>query len=474
MFLGVGVGAFTAGFFHVFTHAFFKACLFLGAGSVIHAMHARIHDEDRSQDMRNMGGLKRYMPVTFWTFVISTAAIVGFPLTAGFFSKDEILAQALVSNPVGVQMGKVVPWTAPTWVPWVLWIMGTLAATMTAFYMCRAVFLTFYGDFKGWTVGRPSMLAKKEAEAAHDDDDDDHHHEEDLSQPGYPPHESPRAMTIPLIVLAAFAAAAGFLNPAALKLFAHAIPLPVEHWLEPGFAEGARGGKALADAEAHSREIIATIGGLGAFGIGTYAAYWVYVINAGKPAKQLALAWPRLYRWAYNKWFVDEAYDKSVVAGVDALADTASSVDQGLVDFVIARLTSLIVAASGTVLRVVQNGVVHVYAAVMVVGLAVLGWFFITPHADFSVNETPSGDYTLVAAPGPGYAFKWYPDATKEPAQKDFAAQDNIKVHLDAGKSQTVKLEVRNAFGRTDTKEMVLKRPAEDKPPPTAMQMGGM
>ena len=87
MFLGVGVGAFTAGFFHVFTHAFFKACLFLGAGSVIHAMHARIHDDDRSQDMRNMGGLRKYMPLTFWTFVASTLAIVGFPLTSAASSR---------------------------------------------------------------------------------------------------------------------------------------------------------------------------------------------------------------------------------------------------------------------------------------------------------------------------------------------------------------------------------------------------
>ncbi|HLS86553.1 MAG TPA: NADH-quinone oxidoreductase subunit L, partial [Burkholderiales bacterium] len=94
MFLGVGVGAFTAGFFHVLTHAFFKACLFLGAGSVIHAMHARIHDTERSQDMRNMGGLRRYMPYTFATFAAAWAAIVGFPLTSGFFSKDEILLKA--------------------------------------------------------------------------------------------------------------------------------------------------------------------------------------------------------------------------------------------------------------------------------------------------------------------------------------------------------------------------------------------
>src|SRR5690606_36644005 len=127
---------------------------------------------------------------------------------------------------------------------------------------------------------------------------------------------------------------------------------------------------------------------------------------------------------------------------------------QGLVDFVIARLTSLVVAASGTVLRVVQNGVVHVYAMHMVVGMAALGWFFITPHADFSVTESTSGDYTLVAAPGPGYGYEWYPDATKEAAQKDFTGPDNLRVRLEEGKSQTVKLEVRNAFGRTDPKEI--------------------
>jgi hypothetical protein len=318
------------------------------------------------------------------------------------------------------------------------------------------------------------MLATKAEEHDHhaseaEEEAEDHpHEEEDLSQPGYPPHESPRAMTIPLIVLAVFAAAAGLLNPAALKLFAHAIKLPVEHWLAPVFEDAEHGVKHLTEDIAHGREIIATIGGVAAFVIGTYAAYWVYVVNEGKPAKQLVQAWPRLYRWAYNKWFVDEAYDKSVVAGVDALADTASSVDQGLVDFVIARLTSLVVAASGTVLRVVQNGVVHVYAGVMVLGLAGLGWFFIAPHADLSINEGANGEFTLTAAPGPGYTFKWYPDATKEAQQKDFGNTDHIPVHLDEGKQQTVKLEVRNAFGRIDSKEVVLKRPAAEKPPTTA------
>ena len=100
MFLGVGVGAFTAGFFHVFTHAFFKACLFLGAGSVIHAMHARVHDDDKAQDVRNMGGLKKYMPLTYWTFLASVLAISGAPLTSGFFSKDEILYRAFINHTV--------------------------------------------------------------------------------------------------------------------------------------------------------------------------------------------------------------------------------------------------------------------------------------------------------------------------------------------------------------------------------------
>src|SRR5690606_31462847 len=160
MVLGVGVGAFTAGFFHVFTHAFFKACLFLGAGSVIHALHARIHDDERAQDMRNMGGLKKYMPVTFWTFAASTAAIIGFPLTSGFFSKDEILARVLVNQTAGVVAGRTPVWMPPGWVAWVLWGMGILAATLTAFYMVRCLIMTFFGDFRGWTIGRPSQVSR--------------------------------------------------------------------------------------------------------------------------------------------------------------------------------------------------------------------------------------------------------------------------------------------------------------------------
>ncbi len=117
---------------------------------------------------------------------------------------------------------------------------------------------------------------------------------------------------------------------------------------------------------------------------------------------------------------LDYVYDRSIVVGVDALADTAASVDQGLVDFVIARLSALIVAAVGTLLRVVQNGVVHVYAAMMVLGMVLLGWFFVQPHANTSVVESPNGDYVITAAPGLGYGYRWYPDAKGEPQVKTF------------------------------------------------------
>ncbi|AKV02026.1 NADH-ubiquinone oxidoreductase chain L [Labilithrix luteola] len=475
MFLGVGVGAFTAGFFHVFTHAFFKACLFLGAGSVIHSMHARIHDDDKSQDMRNMGGLRKFMPLTYGTFAAATLAIIGFPLTSGWFSKDEIIASALVNkttSPYAAELAarKIEIWTAPGWVPWVLWAMAVTAATLTAFYMCRCLFLTFWGDFRGWTIGRPSEDAHAHDEHGDGEGEeaDDHHHEEDLTQPGAAPHESPRPMTIPLLILGTASIVAGLLlNPAAIKLFNHHFNfLPMEHWLEPVFEEATKGVGTVAANEAgkHHLEILSLVAALCAFLVGSGVAYWVYVLQAGKPAAELAKKVGGLYNLLLDKWRVDEAYDKTVVAGVDALADTATSVDQGIIDFVLARLTALIVAALGTILRLFQNGVVHVYAAVMVVGMAALGWFFIEPHADVNVTESSNGDYVLSAAPGIGYGYRWYPDSKGAPQAQAFTGTDQLKLHLDEGKSQTVKVEVRNAFGRITTKEIPISRPKVEKP----------
>jgi NADH-quinone oxidoreductase subunit L len=459
MVLGVGVGAFTAGFFHVFTHAFFKACLFLGAGSVIHAMHTRIHDDDNSQDMRNMGGLKKYMPLTFWTFAVSTLCIIGFPGTSGFFSKDEILARVLIETPSGVKLANAdAPWQWPSWAPWVLWAMGITAATMTSFYMARCVFLTFFGDFRGWTVGRApaSDAASHDAHAAHGDDA----HHEDLSVPGAAPHESPRTMTIPLLILATAALAAGILNPAAFKLVSHTFSfLPLEHWLDPVFKDASRGITLADEHTAHTRELISTAGAFTAFAVGSAVAYWVYIKEGGNPARELASKLPRLHRWALDKWRVDEFYGNTVVSSVDALADTAISVDQSIIDFFLARFTALIVAATGTILRVLQNGVVHVYAAAMVVGIVGFGWFFAQPHADFTVDEQ-NGDFTLTAGPGPGYAFRWFSDESKEPETKDFADNQSLKLRVPDGKSQTVKLEVKNAFGRIATKTFTITRPA--------------
>ena len=535
MFLGVGVGAFTAGFFHVFTHAFFKACLFLGAGSVIHAMHVRIHDDVRSQDMRNMGGLRKYMPITYWTFVASTVAIIGLPLTSGWFSKDEILASALVSKSatqpdIAKELVKrgVEVWTAPSWMPWFLWGVGTLAATMTAFYMCRCLFMTFWGDFKGWTIGRPSQLHKAahaavaaaaayDGHAEHEDDEDDqhHHHEEDLGAPGYAPHESPRAMTVPLIILGTAAIVAGLFNPSAFKIFnAHFDSLPMEHWLAPVFAESFGWIKPFADEHAvHSRELISLAGAFLAFAVGTGLAYKMYVTDKGKteveyikgattvaayaaggvlavigalifatstqlPGRVLAGifivlgAWiaVRCYQRGARELGFDFYYEKSAVAATDALADTAASVDQGIVDFVIARLTSLIVSALGTILRVAQNGVVHVYAAIMVIGLVVVGWFFVQPHADLTVTENKSGDYVLAAGGGIGYGYKWYPKADGPANSQVFTGESQLKIHLEEGASQTVRLEVANSFGRTTTKEVVLTRPKPE--PKEPMKLG--
>jgi NADH-quinone oxidoreductase subunit L len=275
MFLGVGVGAFGMGFFHVLTHAFFKACLFLGAGSVIHAMHARIHDDVKSQDMRHMGGLRKYMPWTYLAMGASTLAISGFPFTSGFFSKDGILFHAYANrivHPIAhsayariealeklgghekeisqLKAMADVYFRAPDWLGKVLFAIGILAATCTAFYMFRLLFKTFWGEFRGWTVDPNAPLAadplhneeplevgevgygpvatvghhgahgsaEHETADPHDVTEDDHghghghdHHHEDLTQPGAPPAEAPWPMAYPVAILGVLALFAGFL-----------------------------------------------------------------------------------------------------------------------------------------------------------------------------------------------------------------------------------------------------------------------
>jgi NADH-quinone oxidoreductase subunit L len=456
MFLGVGVGAFTAGFFHVFTHAFFKACLFLCAGSVIHAMHARVHDQDKAQDIRNMGGLARWLPLTRWTFLASTAAIIGVPFTSGFFSKDEILYRSYIDHMVNPVVTKGA-WEPPAQLGTILYGMALAAAVMTAFYMVRLYILTFHGEFRGWTIGRPSLLAREElagghdaAHAGSDEDDDEHddhgdeaHGHTDLTQPGYPPHESPWPMTVPLIILAAFSLLAGlFINPG----FHIMHDPPLEHWLHPVFASATESAVKVAQGtEQVGFELRLAVGGIAAFLIGTGLAYWMYVSRKGEPAKQLAEAQPRLYKLLLDKWRVDEFYDATAIAAVDSLAETSAAFDRSFVDGIIARFTALVVAAAGTVLRAFQNGVVHVYAAMMVVGLAGLGWFFIAPHPD-ATSVVSGGDVVVTAAPGVGYSYEWDTDgsgkfggltADGKFKPDEFDTNGQTKVHVDPAKALT-------------------------------------
>jgi NADH-quinone oxidoreductase subunit L len=472
MFLGVGVGAFSAGFFHVFTHAFFKACLFLGAGSVIHAMHARIHDDNQAQDIRVMGGLRQWMPITHWTFAAATAAIIGFPLTSGFFSKDEILFDAYelhTHNPMA--HGHSGFFEPPQWVGPILYWVAVAAAALTAFYMCRLYFLTFWGDFRGWKVGRPSLLAREEVAAkhAHEPAQDEapatgehgaahgHGDHDDLKQPGYPPHESPWQMTLPLVVLAAFSIFAGVLDPG----FHLWTPKPLDHWLEPVFQAATTSGVVLPDEASSGRmEWVLALGGFAAFALGTWAAWYVYIREKGEPAHKLAAAYPGLYQLVLDKWRIDELYDVTIISGVDSLGEQAAWVDKTIVDGIIARLTSVLVAATGTVFRAFQTGVVHVYAAMMVVGIALIGWFFTAPQANATVVDAGNDDYVVTAAPGLGYGYRWDADGDGKPEKTDFGSDPKLKVHVEPGKTMTVNLEVKNAFGLVRTKSIKVARPA--------------
>jgi NADH-quinone oxidoreductase subunit L len=447
MFLGVGVGAFSAGFFHVFTHAFFKACLFLGAGSVIHAMHAGIHDPAASQDMRNMGGLRKWLPTTYLTFFASCLAIGGFPFTSGFFSKDEILYRAYVTHISAAPAERGVDrWEAPTWFGPALYWVGVLAATMTAFYMFRALFLTFWGEFRGWEIAKQSAGAAKTSDA-HAHHADDHHH-----GPLPAPHESPWAMTAPLLVLGAFALVGGIFNPGLLSK-----EPGLEHWLAPIFELSETFVKVK---EGSPSPWLLAAPGITAFAVGAGAAYFVYVMKKGAPARAVTEKAPGLYRLVLDKWRIDELYENTVIGAVDSLADTAALFDKWIVDGIIARVTSLVVAAFGTVFRAAQTGVVHVYAAAMVLGLAVFGWFFVwQPQAQATVREQGNGRYVVEASPGLGYRFRWHSKTPDQPDSEAFSTRRAVEVEVAPGESKLVKVDVRNAFDRTATRSVTVTRP---------------
>jgi NADH-quinone oxidoreductase subunit L len=430
MFMGVGVGAFAAGMFHVVTHAFFKGCLFLCAGSVIHALHARIHDEQATQDMRNMGGLRRYMPLTHATFAVSCLAIAGLPLTSGFFSKDEILFKVFTNRvtPQGSAM-----WTWPTWLNGLVYAMGITAAVCTAFYMLRAYFLTFWGKFRGWTVVQRYRPVDRHSD----------HPPDGEAVTGPPPKESPLAMTVPLVILAALAAVGGLLyaEPLGIK--------PFEHLLAPLFARSS----ATITAIDHAHDLMWPLLGVGAgaFVVGAGGAYYVYVLQGGAPAKAFVEALPAVHRLAREGWRVDQLYEATIIGMIDAMGDTAAQFDRWVIDGIIAKLTTAITAVSGQVLRALHSGRVQVYATAMVVGAASLGWFLLTPHAEAAVDDSQmhqTGDVSLVAAPGHGYAYRWEVEGAAAAEHCTTAATCSLV--LDRCQRTTVRLEVKNPLGAID------------------------
>lgn len=338
MVMALGVGAWTAGVFHLFTHAFFKACLFLGAGSVSHAAH-------HTFDMREMGGLRKHMPVTFWTFTISAAALAGLPPLAGFWSKDEILAGAFHGQEQGYPL---------------VFAMGVVTALLTAAYMTRAWWMTFFGEFRG------------------------HGH----------PHESPRVMTVPLVVLGALAVTAGFVNIPG-EIAGLEIPSAIAHrfqtWVEPTVAH-----PALEHAEFELSLAALSV----AVALAGVAASWMFFTRqpsiAGLSRRNALAAAGR--RFLENRYYLDTLYTDLVVGSikgpiarasywfnqrvldgiVNASGEAAKRLGRFVYDVIDQRVVDGIVNGTGAVseeageeLRQVQTGRVQQYAAYLFGGTVV-------------------------------------------------------------------------------------------------------
>ncbi|WP_353137993.1 NADH-quinone oxidoreductase subunit L [Pseudopedobacter sp.] len=315
MFLGLGVGAFTGAFFHVITHAFFKALLFLGAGSVIHGM-------SNEQDMRRMGGLKKQLPVTFFTMLIGTIAIAGLPPFAGFFSKDEILAHVYQHNKL-------------------MWVIGVIGALFTAFYMFRMMFLTFWGSFRGTEEQRHHL------------------------------HESPVSMTLPLIVLAILSVIGGFIG------IPHA--LGGHHWLNEYLSPIYAFSKDLIPVLSldHATEFM--LMGISVVGviIAIIYAYTRYVGSKHVPAEDNEER-SALVKLSYNKFYVDEIYAFLVQKPLDLLSGFFYKiVDKSGIDAIVNGLGKGSLEA-GKTLRLLQSGNVGFYIFAMVISIiAVLVYSFI-------------------------------------------------------------------------------------------------
>ena len=334
MFLATGVGAFYVAIFHVMTHAFFKGCLFLGSGSVIHAMHGVEHQLDHEedgenidpQDMRTMGGLKKYMPSTRMTFLLSTLAIAGIPLFSGFFSKDEILFSAFASmshNDSAV----------------FAWVVGIITAFLTAIYMTRAYVLTFEGKPR-WP--KADMII---------------------------PRESPWTMTVPLWILGILAVVGGYVGLPAV--IGHGEWNLIHHYLVAEFG----GPVAALASEAHvavaTEWMLLLLGAVIALS-GVFLGWRWYTKHGLEFDAILARRFGFLYRWAQGKYFVDEAYDKAIVRPIIGSAERAfAPFDQYVIDGLV-NFVAFFTRGISFILRYLQSGVVQTYAMAIVLGVVLV------------------------------------------------------------------------------------------------------
>lgn len=334
MVMAMGMGAYSAGLFHLMTHAYFKAMLFLGSGSVIHSMEGVVgHNPVLAQDMRMMGNLRKYMPITASTFFIGTLAICGIPPFAGFWSKDEILGLAFQANPL-------------------LWVVGWLTAGLTAFYMFRMYFMTFEGKFRGEDPAiRQQLLTLANAhDPAHDHQEGHHAHT---------PHESPWTMTLPLAILAVPSILIGLVGKPwdnSFEAFIHAPGEVVEgavheafNWNEFYIMAGSSVGIAL---------IGITLGSL-------------FYLTKRLDEAAIAKKYPALYQFSLNKWYFDDLYDKLFVKPCRRLARGVMEVDYRVIDGAV-NLTGLATLISSEGLKYLENGRAQFYA--LIVFTAVLGF----------------------------------------------------------------------------------------------------
>lgn len=379
MFLAMGVGAYAAGIFHLYTHAFFKALLFLGSGAVIHALAGE-------QDLRNMGGLKKYLPITYWTFLIGALAIAGVPLLSGFFSKDEILYRTFTSsNPYRL----------------LLWGIGMVTSLLTATYMFRLVFLAFHGE-RRTAAHRPAHPEEEEASAYADVVQPHGSHAAPPAGHGHAhaPHEAPPSMAVPLIVLAVGSVLAGYVG------VPHALggSNRIEQFLEPSFevSESARGvdtalvtqpaaaanevrpvavqagepvHQAAAADENTSTELMlmALSSGVAVAGIVIAAYFW---LRSRAAADAVARRMHGLHALLVNKYYVDEVYDAAIVQPIKLLSTGGlwKGIDAGAIDGAVNGIGQTVRGASSG-LRRLQTGSVRTYAAFLFLGVVlILGW----------------------------------------------------------------------------------------------------